>query len=67
MAAKKPETKTFSVTGTFDNVQISLEVKGTDLETALAEARKLKFDSFITANGDVFDFDGPRITSIWEN
>ena len=67
MATKKSEVKTFSATGTFKNVQISVELNALDLAGAVEEAKKLKFSDFITPEGDIFDYDGPEITSVWEN
>lgn len=64
---KKVVKKTFAVTAKFDNVQISVEVPAESLEEALTKARELKFDNFISAKGNVFDFDGPVVTSLWEN
>ena len=65
MATKK--TKVFGVTGTFENVQITVEVKAEDLAGALEAAKELKFSDFITPEGDIFDYEGPEITSVWKN
>lgn len=67
MAAKKPALKTFSATATFSDVQVYVDVEAEDLAKAVEEAKKLKFLDFITPKGEVSDYTGPEITSIWKN
>lgn len=67
MATNKPATQTFTVTGTINNLQVGVELKATDIASAVEEAKKLKFSDFITAEGNVHDFEGPEITSVWKN
>jgi len=67
MATKKPEIKTFAVTGTFNNVQVSVNVKAADLAGAVEESKKLKFANFLDPKGDIYDYEGPEITSVWKN
>ena len=68
MAVSKTKSKTFNVTGTIQNLQISVPVCAPSLEDALLSARKLKFNNFVNCvEGDILDYSGPEITSIWEN
>lgn len=67
MATKKFQTQTYTVTGTFNKLQIGVEVKATDLASAVEASKGLKFSDFISDCGDVYDYDGPEITSIWKN
>lgn len=67
MTAKATKKKTYGVTGTLKNVQISVDVLANTMEDALIAARKLQFKDFIDPKGDIFDYEGPQITSIWEN
>lgn len=57
--------KTFGIIGTFEKVQLNLDVVAPDMETALYDAKKLKFSDFI--KGSPYNYTGPRVTSIWEN
>ena len=59
--------KIYTVAARFSNVEIGIEVKAPDLETALAEGRKKKFSDFLEAVGDVHDYSHPEIRSVWEN
>lgn len=67
MATKKPEVKTYTVTGTINNLQIGVEVRAKSLEEAVELSRALKFCDFVTTSADVQDFDGPEITAVWKN
>jgi hypothetical protein len=59
--------KTYTVAARFSNVEIGIEVKAPDIETAIAEGRKKKYSDFIQAVGDTHDYSGPEIRSAWEN
>ena len=67
MAAKKPVAQLFGVTATFNNLQVNVNVKAVDLASAVEEAKKLKFFDFVTTKGDIFDYEGPEVTSVWKN
>ena len=68
MATKKKDAlKTFSITGRINNLDISIEIKAATLEEALIKAREKKFTDFVEATGDVFDYEGPEIRSVWVN
>jgi hypothetical protein len=47
-------------------LQIGVEVKATDLASAVEEGKKLKFSDFIEAKGDTYDWEGPEVTGIWK-
>ena len=67
MVTKKSETKKYPVTGTITNLDIGVEVLASSLEEALAKGKELKFNNFIQECGDVQDFDGPTLSSVWAN
>lgn len=67
MATKKVANKTYTITGTFNNLQIGVEVQATSLEEAVAKSKDLKFSNFISECEDVHDYEGPEITAIWKN
>lgn len=64
MATKKFQT--YTVTGTFNKLEIGVEVKAADLASAVEASKNLKFSDFISDCGDVHDYDGPEITAIWK-
>jgi hypothetical protein len=68
MATKKKDTlKTFSVTGRINKLDIRIEIKAPSLEEAIIKAREKKFTDFVETAGDVFDYEGPEILSVWLN
>jgi len=46
--------KGFTVWGRL-NVEVSIEIKATDLDNALVKAKELEIDDFIKWNGDLYD------------
>ena len=67
MATKKLASQNFSVTGTIDGLQVSLDIKATDLASALEASKTLKVSDFITGKGDIYDCYSFEITSVWKN
>jgi hypothetical protein len=65
--AKKPVLKTYSVTGRIDKLDVAIEIEAASLEEALTKAKGKKFVDFVDSPGDVYDYEGPEIRSIWQN
>lgn len=65
MATKKPEVRTYTVTGTINNLQIGVEVRAKSLEEAVELSKALKFSNFVDTGGSVHHFEGPEITAVW--
>lgn len=64
--APKNTSKTYTVTAK-NIVTISVDIQAQDWEEAVSKAQNLKFDNFLTALGDVQDYDSLEITGIFVN
>jgi hypothetical protein len=67
MATKKTSTEqTYTITGRI-RADILAEVRASSWETAVEQAKALKFDDFVTNCGEVSEADAPEIRTIWIN
>jgi hypothetical protein len=67
MAAKKTTaSQTYTITGRI-RADVMVEVQATSWETALEQAKALKFEDFVTVSGDVSEAESPEIRTIWIN
>jgi hypothetical protein len=65
MATKgKSSLKTFNVTACI-RVEVGVEFMAEDWDSALARAKELKVEDFITINGDYQDGENPHIKTLW--
>ena len=68
MAAKTAtpltKVKVFSVTGRV-SVDVTIEIAAKDWEDAVSQANQLKFESFVSLEGDLLDNRPVQIQSIW--
>lgn len=64
--APKNTSKTYTVTAK-NIVTISVDIQAQDWEEAVSKAQNLKFDNFLTALGDVQDYDSLEVTGIFVN
>ena len=59
-AAKKNYTVNATIRG-----DVTLDIAASDWTDALNQALNLKFEDFVSANGDINDSNKPEITGLW--